>query len=460
MSNSLFNRVLNIPELAALFAKLLSRQDLAKLGRTSRNCFKITTKFVWREVWGVHNLLKLIHGTACTKRTSGSTWSLSLPNLNAADLTRFKHYAPHVTYLHILPQLQAKYQFSDWKKLAKYATTTLLLPNLQILAYESDSTQDDVFIRWITAFLSANVTTVHTHSVMWTNEVMVSTRRAETLLKAVSKGCTAITDLSFFPVDPYVWKSSLINEDRDLGDFQAETEFEDESNGNNRFYDYLRPMHDLKNLTTTSFIVISGAIEVLASLPNLKKLSLYCSFPNEYLVYQLSPKYPDHPFRSITALELLFPDMDCIRQVWSLAPLVNNLTEVMIRLRASNGEDDDYDDYDDDDEDDEFSSARNFVGFIPELCKRSPRVQKLIIDFDAAEGYISQALSLETLKYLVALPLQTLDLRHALLEQVSQACRILEQCGTLRNIHLQDQRVTYEHLYRYTKTTRNNQRRH
>ncbi|KAG8794702.1 hypothetical protein FRC12_022426 [Ceratobasidium sp. 428] len=441
MSNSLFTQVINTYELTIVLANLLSRQDLVRLGRTSRRCFAITTGFVWQEVWGVHNLFVLVPGTTCTKKGGGDGWNLSLPSPNTADLTRFKHYVPYVTSLHILPKPRTGYQFSDWKTLSEYAEKGTLLPNLESIAYESDNIKDDVFIRWITPFLSDKVIGVYTHSVEWRYEAMMSMRRAATLLKAVSERCTDITDLSFFPIDPYPWNSSLINEDKDENKLGTREPLS--------FYDYLGRMHRLRNLTTTSFIISSEEIEVLASLPNLEKVNLYCNFFNEYLDYQLSPKYPEHPFRSLRALELLLPDMRCISQVWSLAPLVRKLTEVTIHLQASDG-------YDNDDHfsDDEFAYTRNIIAFIPELCKRSPNIRKLIIDFDATRGSFRQVVSLETLRSLVTLPLETLDLRHAALDNVPQACRVLGQSSTLRNLHLQDQKVTYEHLALFSQIPR------
>ncbi|KAG9122395.1 hypothetical protein FRC07_001264, partial [Ceratobasidium sp. 392] len=298
-------------------------------------------------------------------------------------------------------------------------------------------------------------------------------------MKTIFKHCPSITNLSIFPVDPYFGKFNPDDDENNLDTSAEPSSFgnaEIEADDTNKicgatdssllldndysgfgasgsskrpppFYKYLKHTSCLQNLTTTSFVITSEAIEILASLPNLKRLTLHCSYPNEYIVYQLSPKYPEHPFRSLRTLELLLPDMECVSQVWSLGPLVSPLTDVTVHLQA-NGR---VDDEDDDDDiyygvDEGSSYTRNFLAFIPELCKRSPNIQNLIVDFDAAEGDTLRTVSLETVKSLASLPLKKLDLRHALLEKIAQACQVLKHCHTLRDLCLQDQKFLYDEL--------------
>ncbi|KAG9090352.1 hypothetical protein FRC06_001119 [Ceratobasidium sp. 370] len=469
MSASAYSRVLKMPDIMTLLVDLMSKKDLVNLARTSRSCFGSTVGFVWREVRGVHNLFKLIPGTKCSAGVYGDVWKFSIPDLNTTDLSRFNFYAPYVSRLHILPNLQANYQFSDWEKLTRYAKSATLLPNLQTLVYARSDSKSEKFIRWILPFLSAKVLTVHTHSVEWSCEANISMRRAAILLKAISKRCVDITDLSFFPVDPY------LNPDEDETGLEIDTDSDSTGKvvsgdavkgepganladpnddfgstcqpGPTPFYEYLGHTRSLQNLTTTSFIIHSKTLEILASLPNLKKITLYCAYPNEYIVYKISPEYPEHPFPSLDTLHLVLPDMECVSSVWGVEPLVNRLTDVSICLRT--GSEDDWDmDYD---SDDEFAYTRSLIAFIPELCKRSPRIQKLAVDFDATEGEIIQAVSLEALKSLVTLPLQKLDLRHASLANVSQACQVLRQCHTLRDLHIQDQMIPYDDLLHFAQ---------
>ncbi|KAG9076820.1 hypothetical protein FS749_011355 [Ceratobasidium sp. UAMH 11750] len=470
MSESACYRVLKMPDIVTLLVDLISKKDLVNLARTSRNCFGSTIGFVWREVRGVHNLFKLIPGTKCSAVGAGDTWKLAIPDLNAADLSRFKFYAPYVSHLHILPNLHAKYRFSDWEKLMRYAKSTTLLPNLQTLVYARDSSKDEKFVRWIIPFLCANILTVHTHSVEWSCEANISMGRASKLLKAISKRCADITDLSFFPVEPYFHTDDdetglEIDSDSDPagnvvpgGAIQGNTSGDaadpnDElgsgqlGSGPPPFWEYFKHTRSLQNLTTTSFIIHSEILAILATLPNLRKIVLYCAYPNEYIVYQLSPEYPEHPFPSLDTLHLVLPDMECVSQIWEVGPLVNRLTDVSVVLRA--GSEDAWGM--DDDDDDEFAYTRSFIAFIPELCKRSPRIQKFTVDFDATEGEMIQAVSLETLKSLVTLPLQKLDLRHASLGSVAQACNVLKGCHTLRDLHIQDQRVSYDELLRFAQ---------
>ncbi|KAG9084106.1 hypothetical protein FRC07_013713 [Ceratobasidium sp. 392] len=240
-------------------------------------------------------------------------------------------------------------------------------------------------------------------------------------MKAITKRCPNITDLSLFPLVPYFGKST--SDEEDYSDTSAESDALDNAkdgfgaNRNSkrlvRFHKYFKQTHTLQNLITTSFVIDSRAIEILASFPGLTQLVLDCRSPGEDLDYQLSPKYPKSSFRSLSTLELLFPDMECISRIWGLLPLVNRLTDVTIELRDGHANSRDYD------SDDELPYARNLISFIPELCKRSPGIQRLAIDFDADDVYQQEVVSLEALRSLAALPLYTLDLRHARLEKSS-----------------------------------------
>ncbi|QRW09779.1 hypothetical protein RhiLY_08778 [Ceratobasidium sp. AG-Ba] len=140
--------------------------------------------------------------------------------------------------------------------------------------------------------------------------------------------------------------------------------------------------------------------------------------------------------------------MDCISQIWSLDLVVNRLVKLTVKLKSNT----DAGKYDwDDGNDEEFTTTRNFISFIPKLCERSSLIRHLTVDFDANEGDLIQMISIQNLQLLAKPPLEVLDLRHAAVEKTSQACQVLSQCRSLRELHLQDQRFQFDDVLQFSR---------
>ncbi|KAG8737697.1 hypothetical protein FRC10_007921 [Ceratobasidium sp. 414] len=352
----------------------------------------------------------------------------SIPDLAVADLTRFNLYAPCVSRLEILPALHDNYLFSDWDKLNRYTKSAVLLPNLRTLVFEFARSRDETFVRWIIPFLSANVLSIYTHSVDWTYEARLSKSTAETLMKVVSRRCPAITELSFFPIGSF---PSSYRPDADDPD-QSDT-IHGAWTKPTYYFDHLKHAHCLRNLTTSLFILDPDALLILGTLPKLEKLDLYCSYFDEDTDFYDTSIIPDHAFPALRTLGLLFPHMSTVRYIWGTKPLVSRLTKVTIQLQGG----------------DEIPGSGGLRPYIPKICARSPNIEDLIIDFDATQRQVHD-IPQEMLQALVALPLRSLDLRHSLLKDLPQACKILQQCRTLRDLHIQDQKILYNDLLRFS----------
>ncbi|KAG8714775.1 hypothetical protein FRC08_011453, partial [Ceratobasidium sp. 394] len=415
--------------LVALLAKGLTKKDLVNLARASRYCFGATIEYVWREVRGVHKLFILIPGASYEQARSRK---LTIPDLTIADLTRFNLYAPFVSHLEILPAIEDNYLFSDWDKLNKYTKSTVLLPNLQTLVFGFAKSRDETFVRWIMPFLSAQVQSIYTHSASWTYEARLSMSTAGILTKAISSRCSTITELSFFPVEPFPSSykpDASDNPDTTPGALTRPA----------RYFDHMKNTHCLRTLTTSLFILDPDALLVLGTLPKLEKLDLYCSYFDENTDFYDSSILPEHAFSSLRTLGLLHPHMSTIRYIWGTKPLVNRLTKVTIKLEGG---------------DEAYHTSNSDSGglrsYVPKICKRSPNIEELILDFDATQDQ-SYDIPQEMLQALVALPLRNLDLRHALLKNLPQACKVLQQCRTLRDLHIQDQTILYNDPLRFSQ---------
>ncbi|KAG8710755.1 hypothetical protein FRC08_016766 [Ceratobasidium sp. 394] len=348
---------------------------------------------------------------------------LSIPDLTVADLTRFNLYAPCVSRLDILPALHDNYLFSDWNKLNRYTKSSVLLPNLRTLVFEFARSRDETFVRWIVPFLSAQVRSIYTHSVDWTYEARLSMPTARTLIGMISRRCPAITDLSFFPVES-THPSYKPDPSDDPGPLTRGVHYSD----------HLKHAHCLQTLTTSLFMLDPDALLILGSLPKLEKLDLYCSCFDENADFYNSEVIPTHAFPSLRTLRLLFPHMSTVRYVWNIKPLVSRLTKVTIQLQGS----------------DELPGSEGLRGYIPEICACSPKIEDLILDFDATQARVYD-IPQEMLQALVVLPLRNLDLRHAVLKNLPQACKVLQQCRTLRDLHIQDQTILYNDLLRFAQ---------
>ncbi|KAG9075417.1 hypothetical protein FS749_012919 [Ceratobasidium sp. UAMH 11750] len=296
---------------------------------------------------------------------------------------------------------------------------------------------------------------------------------AETLVKAISERCPAITELSVFPIQPFFppydpesdhdSPSDSYSDFSDGGISDSEAAYDpnatrfsprrlastndsdDPDDPDNfdtnlakgftvptRYFDHLKNTHYLRTLTTSSFILDPDALLILGNLPQLEKLDLYCSYFDEDLSCYDSSIVPGRAFPSLRTLRLLLPHMDTVRYIWGTKPLVSRLTNITIKLQAGAS------DY-------HASGSASLMSFIPKICARSPNIQEFTLDFDATQGQV-HVIPREMLQALVALPLRNLDLRHALLEHLPQACQILQQCRTLRDLHIQDQTISYEDL--------------
>ncbi|KAG8710754.1 hypothetical protein FRC08_016765 [Ceratobasidium sp. 394] len=201
------------------------------------------------------------------------------------------------------------------------------------------------------------------------------------------------------------------------------------------FHDYLRRAYKLQNLATSAYILRPEALEAIGKLPNLGSISVFFGFEDINLSIFNFSELPANLFASLRTLWLNLPNVNDVRHIWMITPLVGHLTDLTIELHAHAGG---------------FSAARihnnYFISFIPTICTQSPSIQRLTLDFGEAQAGAHTILPLQTLATLASLPLETLSLRHVQLGEIQQACQVLKKCDTLRNLYLPSQAVDYDNL--------------
>ncbi|KAG9078509.1 hypothetical protein FS749_009462 [Ceratobasidium sp. UAMH 11750] len=454
MTGSSSTRVLSMSELVALLAPHISKRDLVNLASTSWGCFSSSIELVWRELRGVHNLFLLIPGAKCKKYSGmAPAFDLSIPDLETANLSRFQFYAPLVYSLEVSPGQGVPYLFSEWSTLNKYTKSTVLLPNLQTLFFESWN-YGECLVAWLTPFLSPNIRQIHIHSHDLPYQTAITANATAALFKRIFTRCPNVTDLTFFPTD----MDSAFDRDQD-----TDSSYSDEGTPDNigegttgivvtntlsegltvssrletrtvPFYAYLRRAYQLQTLATSAYILRPEALDAIGKLPNLGSISVFFGFQDINLSIFNYSDLPANLFTSLCTLWLNLPNVDDVRHIWKITPLVGHLTDLTIELHAHGG----------------FSAARihynYFMSFIPTICTRSPNIQKLTLDFGEAQAGARTILPLQTLATLASLPLETLSLQHVQFGEVQQACQVLKKCDTLRNLYLPSQAVDYDDL--------------
>ncbi|KAG8775066.1 hypothetical protein FRC12_001678 [Ceratobasidium sp. 428] len=469
-------QVLGIPELVALLARDLDKRDLIHLAYTSRGCFLSAINHVWREIRGVHNLLALIPGTKCEDYGGkGLNWACTIPDLWAVDLTRFRFYAPFIQHLEILPRPRASYLATDWSNLHTYARSTTLLPNLRTLIFGAQILGESSLSDSLKPFLTPGVRQIHTNPPGALDRTPIPIPIAAALLEAIFQTCPDVTDLTFLPeevphdIDASYSDDNIVDGQVDPGSDTTTTEIplenlvltrnriqhpsQNSSDVNDlttrlsrlnfrpaTYYKYLRHADCLHTLTTSACILRPGALMTIGELPNLKTINVhFCVNYRALSLFDYS-KLPTSLFSSLRTLRLHLPEVDDIRQIWKIKPLVSRLRELAIDLhdQADFGTDHIHSNY--------------FLSLFPTICAQSSSIESLTLDFNGNRGGSRIFnIPLQTLVVLASLPLKTLDLRGARLGTVKQACQSLSQCCTLRNLYIASQRIDYDELLYFSQ---------
>lgn len=156
-----------------------------------------------------------------------------------------------------------KYAVSNWRRFITHARNITLLPNLKVLSLDSQFDCPNQLM-WIRAFLSPALVEI-TVVPSFKNTPMISFLESSILLRHIVTLCPSLERLSLFPDSDSLDPDSSESQDR-----RALIDCWDSS-----LSYYLERMNPLRTFTSTSEVLMPGALESIASLPQLEKLSVY-----------------------------------------------------------------------------------------------------------------------------------------------------------------------------------------
>ncbi|KAG8794138.1 hypothetical protein FRC12_000408 [Ceratobasidium sp. 428] len=254
--------------------------------------------------------------------------------LTPENMARFHFYAPFIKTFW-LSSCQVLLEAEDWHTLTTYSQKTKLLPNL--ITFTCWKPDPQAF----SVFLSDSTRIIHSGQHY--------TSLAGGVLARIASGSPAIHELKLYPTpDEEVAHSAI--EDIAQQMFAPMSEF-----------------RQLRTLTTGTAMLQPCALQLISRLPNLVELRIEPVWPNRSARFNspLSHALPEDAFPSLRALRVAFDTSQDVKRFWDLIPL-KALTEVYIMVRLA--------------------SSNNQAPFIPSLCRGSPQIRGLHLEFPAVES--------------------------------------------------------------------------
>lgn len=297
-------------------------------------------------------------------------------------------YASFVKNLEIYDKNTKKYSVLNWRGFAAHARNKTLLPNLKALTVDTTSDYSNQFM-WIRAFLSPSLLDINvTPSPECTP--MISYLEASTMLRHIAAICPNLTKLSLFPDSEISNPTTVGSEDK-----RTMLDFWDSA-----LPQYLRQMTSLRQLSSTTEILMPYVLEHTAELTNLEHLNIYPA-TGALQIYGDVSKYT---FPSLRRFELCSCDYTLVDVIWRFG-FFKNLTALAIDFISCPSSED---------------PQREAWGirFMTMICDASPNIVELGLDFNAAESLEEDDLFLMGYPSLLY-PMQKLPLNDLLLRGAS-----------------------------------------
>ncbi|KAG9118619.1 hypothetical protein FRC07_006784 [Ceratobasidium sp. 392] len=268
-------------------------------------------------------------------------------------MSRLHFYAPFIKEFWVDSSRPTSLEVDDWDPLLAYSETTELLPNLvELVCLRSG-------LEALSVFLSGS-----TQIIDLTSLDILST---SDILADVASGCPTVRELKFFVASSF--DNSLTVEDLPLQTFASLSEF-----------------HNLRSLSSSTAILQPHALELLAQLPKLADLRIEAGYFHFDCSILLRHRLPAGSFPSLVTLHVDFETPQDVKNFWDFIPL-NALTEVRIYMESTGDGDQSQ--------------------FFPSLCRGSPLIRALSIDFPRQDNENGQVhgITADMFEYLGRLPL-------------------------------------------------------
>ncbi|KAG8723952.1 hypothetical protein FRC09_001061 [Ceratobasidium sp. 395] len=247
--------------------------------------------------------------------------------LTFENMARFHFYAPFIK-MFSLNSFSASLRVEDWGPLITYSQEIELLPNLVVFEGWKPDLQP------LSAFLSGSIRIIQLGSqyVSLTMDV----------LAFIATRCPAIHELEFYPGSTKPAANPTI-EDIPQQTFAPMSEF-----------------RELRSLSTSTAVLQSHALHLVSQLPNLVDLEIKDGYLHADSNLLLSHALPANSFPSLRTLHVDLETFQDVEKFWDLIPL-KMLSEVHISIRSPGSNDQ--------------------IRFIPSLCRGSPQIRGLLLDF-------------------------------------------------------------------------------
>ncbi|KAG8739876.1 hypothetical protein FRC12_016174 [Ceratobasidium sp. 428] len=312
-------QVLLIPELATLVARYSTRQDCARLLRTSKLLYNIAVPFVWECVPCAKHLLLLLDGAFDTSRYSGPKNSAiclvdcdDIPN----PFIRFDFYAPHVKYLDVYGPTGVMFKITSWKVLVARAQRQLLLPNLHTMTMMTNcNSSGSCQPMWVGTFSSPSLVNLEITADNLSNAPTVSYQAASFIMKSLTVHCPKIESLGLFP-------SALDGNHVE----DAESSLIAFLSGD-RFYEYASNLTSLTHLSCTFAWFQVPALRILGRLPHLESIAV-CGVDHVDYISELT----EDLFPMLRRLTLHGSDHFNASETLKTTQMLKNLTILHVKL--------------------------------------------------------------------------------------------------------------------------------
>lgn len=311
----------------------------------------------------------------------------TLPDLCSCHFGRFDFYARLVRRLEIYCFTSYFVNISDWSSLISYTRQNTLLPNLQHLLFNPDVSAKQ--LSWLPIFLSSSLLSIQNPST--SHDPTLDSKAVNNLLTKVALRCPALEKLCLPPFS-YQTANQLSELAPPVLPFAS--------------------MRNLRVIKTNMAIFDPSTLLAIGTLPQLDTLEVYEISPSGFQISAAT--LPNNSFPALRKLYLPPLEVDQVKTIWSMQPLVALLAVVHLELSELEPEKD----------------AEDLLGVI---CQHSPQLVDLTVDYWGQ----TETLSPNVLQALEKLSLEKLSISGVCFLPLSDMCKTLSTaCPLLRELRL------------------------
>ncbi|KAG8699421.1 hypothetical protein FRC08_005319, partial [Ceratobasidium sp. 394] len=377
-ASSRLPRVFTSPQILGLICSFSSVSNCARLSRTCKAVFKVSTAFVWGHVNSAQHLLLLLGGAQKFKSEGSSGIEKIVIGTASSPLDVYGTGA-RGRYFHV----------DGWKSLALRTEQRPLLPNLLSIVLQSpchDHGSDQLL--WIRTFISPSLHAIHVIPNSIDSPSCISLPVASAILDVVAKCCPRLFKLSLLPSR------------------KVKPEEPQESNRllellwRRPYQDYFRALPTLVELTCTTIIFERAALQIIGALPQLRWLIVM----HGGTILDFSPgTLSNESFPALRQLHLRGVCLHGATTILGIPPLMKRLTHIELKSVVE---------YVEGENEDETDKNILIITNLLSLLYHSPHLSSLDLDLDPTKsGYEPCDIGNQELMDMFSkLPLETVSL--------------------------------------------------